>query len=133
MLSNLAWLAVCMLVFTVTTATVRRGSARVSSGTAFTTAFVLCLVLLPIISMSDDLLENRQATLPLAAQSWHLASVASSVGLEVASLLGGWLLFLAIVFAAVSTLICPIDWEVRPYAAWLARAQRLRPPPSCAL
>lgn len=117
----------------MTIAAIRRGSMRVSTGAALSTAVVLCLLLLPVISMTDDLLENQQAAHPLAAQSWHLASEGASVGVEAVSLVSTWLFVLAILFASSLTPNRHGNWDVRRYAAWLARAQRLRPPPSHAL
>ena len=126
---NLVWVSICLLVLVSAGRAVRRGKLPVANRTAFTAALVICLLLLPAISMTDDLLAAHQADLPLAAQTWHMAAEGAAVGLELVSLLCTcWLAFLGATIAlraAVET-----DWNARPHSAWLLRAQRLRPPPA---
>ena len=115
-------------LLTVTYRGVRRGSVRLSMATAMTLGLLLCFILLPVISLSDDLLATRQAALPLAGQSWRIASEDGTIGLELFLSLAAFLLLL----------LCP-DVEARrrdegndgvgAIASWLVRAQRLRPPP----
>jgi hypothetical protein len=129
---NLAWVVVCTVVLTVTVRALRRNALQVPPAIALTAAFSLCLVLLPVISMTDDLLLARQNALPLAAQTWHMATEGASAGLEVAALLSDCLLALLCLLPMVVVSIRPVSSE-RRYSAWLTRAQRLRPPPAPAL
>jgi hypothetical protein len=98
---------------------------------AMTLGLLLCFILLPIISISDDLLANRQAALPLAGQSWRIASEDAATGLD-----------LMLAMAAYLLLLLCVDIDVqrsdegygggRVLAGWLVRSQRLRPPPCTA-
>lgn len=126
--SNLAWAvsAVCLLMATYSG--VRRGSVRLSMASAMTLGVLLCFILLPVISISDDLLANRQAALPLAGQSWRIASEDAKTGLDLLLAITAYLLLL----------MC-VDVEAhrqeegycggRVQAGWLVQSQRLRPPP----
>jgi len=125
---NLVWVSICLLVLGTAGSAVRRGKLPLPKRTAFTAALVICFLLLPAISMTDDLLAAHQADLPLAAQTWHMASEGAAVGLELASVLCTcWLAFLGATLALRATV--ETDWNARPQAAWLLRSQRLRPPP----
>ncbi len=94
-------------------------------------ALLLCFILLPVISLSDDLLAIRQATLPESEQVWRVTSHDPSVGLDIVLAVAAYLLLL---------LAVQREWRlgiregrvVRPMAAQLARLQRLRPPPQLA-
>lgn len=126
------WLAVCVLLFGSTVRTLRRGFLKVSSASALTATLATCLLLLPVISVSDDLLQARQGHLPLAAQTWHLASEAASTGLEATIFPDICLLALLWLSLVVIVQIEP-ERDVRRTSGWLTRSQRLRPPPFFAL
>jgi hypothetical protein len=78
--------------------------------------------------MSDDMLASRQAALPLAGQSWRIASEDAATGLD-----------LVLTMAAYLLLLLCVDIESkrsdegyaggRAQAGWLVQSQRLRPPP----
>jgi hypothetical protein len=129
--SNLVWVIVSLTLLGMTYRGVRRGSVKLSMASAMTLAVLICLVLLPAISISDDLLEARQAVLPLSSQTWRIASEGFSSGLDKVLMVG--LLLLSLLSFAVETPISNQDqWDVRPLAGRLARSQRLRPPPCVA-
>jgi hypothetical protein len=98
---------------------------------AMTLGLLLCFILLPIISISDDMLASRQAALPLSGQSWRIASEDAATGID-----------LMLVMAAYLLLLLCVDVEAqrsdeghaggRVLAGWLVQSQRLRPPP-CAV
>jgi hypothetical protein len=100
---------------------------RVSISSALILAFLVCIILLPVISLSDDLLATRQAALPESEQSWRLASHDAAARVEA-----------LLAFAAYLLLLLPLQsqtsegWThtavLRPIAAVLARSQHLRPP-----
>jgi hypothetical protein len=92
---------------------------------------VLCFILLPVISLSDDLLASRQAALPLAGQSWRVASEDVAVGLELVLAMAAYLLLLLCVDAETHRTDEGYT-GVRATTVWLVRAQRLRPPPCAA-
>ena len=89
----------------------------------------MCLVLLPAISMSDDLLARQQEALEPGAQTWRLSIEGSAM---VADCL------FAVAFSVAALLGTEYAREVRrpagrervtvTVARWLTRAQRLRPP-----
>ena len=80
--------------------------------------------------MSDDLLQARQDHLPLAAQTWHLASEGAATGLELnLTLLAGSCLLALLWLSLTVTIQVEPEREVRRNSAWLTRSQRLRPPP----
>src|ERR1700751_2612972 len=81
--------------FAATLWCIRRGKVRIQAGPALLAVLMICFLLLPVISMSDDILEARQATLPLSGQTWHMAWEGASVGLELVSDVGLFLLLLA--------------------------------------
>jgi hypothetical protein len=126
--SNLIWLLAAISLLAFTYREVRAGSMRVSMASALVLAFVLGIILLPVISVSDDLLAARQATLPAPEQVWRLVSHDASVGVDTLVALGAYLLLLLALQQE-----CRDGWRntrvLRPMAARLARAQRLRPPP----
>ncbi len=131
LVSNLVWLVVSAVLLSVVRRRSQRDALQVSPAAALTATFAVCLLLLPVISMSDDLLQSHQNELPLAAQTWHLASEGAAVGLEVSTLLGASLLLLFLTFMPLRIKVEPAR-RVRPHSAWLTRSQRLRPPPSVA-
>ena len=97
-----------------------------------TLAVLICILLLPVISISDDLLAAQQAALPLSSQTWRMASEGASVGLELLPVLCACLLLLARVATDVRS-IEEGDWDKHPCSAWLTQSLRLRPPPQSAL
>jgi len=129
--SNLIWAVVALTLLGMTYRGVRRGTVRISMASAMTLALLICFILLPAISMSDDLLEARQAALPLAGQTWRMASEGASAGLD--GLLAVGLYLLLLMCFLIETRTSKQDqWDIRPLAGRLARSQRLRPPPSVA-
>src|SRR5437879_1334237 len=110
---------------------VRAGSVRLSMLSAITLALLLCFILLPVISVSDDLLAVRQATLPESEQSWRLASHEAAVGLDLVLAVAAYLLLLLALRPETSH-----GYQerrvLRRMAELLTRSQRLRPPPSLA-
>src|SRR5215469_6154328 len=111
---------------------VRRGIVRIAPVTAVMATLLVCFLLLPAISISDDLMEARQATLPLSAQTWHMASEGASVGLEVVSVIAACLLWLAF-GVGKGLFLDDSERGVRSMEAWLTPSQRLRPPPASLL
>ena len=120
-----------MLFLGMTYIGVRRGRVRLPMASAMFLALVIGLILLPVISVTDDLLAVRQATLPLSGQTWRIAAEDVSVGLDLLLAVAGYLLLL--LCWEIATRLPRKDlWDVRPLAGRLARLQRLRPPPSVA-
>jgi|SRR6187402_616680 len=89
-------------------------------------ALLLCFILLPVISVNDDLLLADQASLPLSGQSWRVAHEDAAVGLNLLFAILAYLLWVC--FGIESRQGSKDLWNVRPLAARLARSQRLRPP-----
>src|SRR5579871_6791825 len=108
----------------------RRGRTALSLCTVVLLSILIGFILLPVISVSDDLLATSQAALPLSGQTWRLASEGSANGLELLVL--GLSLALLMGFLALAHAQVRDQWAVRPLAGRLARLQRLRPPPACA-
>lgn len=130
--SNLVWLGVSLVLVGLTLWGVRRGTVRVAPRGAVMLTLLVCFLLLPVISVSDDLMEARQAALPLSAQTWHMSSEGASVGLEVVSVIEAFLLLLGC-DAGKGQLVDNSDRGGRPMEAWLTPSQRLRPPPASLL
>lgn len=130
--SNVAWAVTTLIVVVITLWAVRRGEVRVPAHSAFLLGLVVCFLLLPVISVSDDLLESRQDALPLSAQTWHLAWEGASVAVELLSIVSLFLLLFedALGYSRRTT---EGDWDIHPFSAWLTRSQRLRPPLRLAL
>lgn len=126
--SNLVWLIAAISLLGFTYREVRAGSVRVSMASGLMLAFLLCIILLPVISVSDDLLAARQATLPESEQVWRLVSHDASIALDTLLAFAGYLLLLLALRPQRRE-----RWRnpgvLRPIAGRLARAQRLRPPP----
>jgi hypothetical protein len=129
--SNLVWVVAALSLLGMTYRGVRRGTVRLSMASAMTLAMLICLILLPAISISDDLLAARQAALPVSGQTWRMVSEAASSGLDKVLMVGLYLL-LMMCFLIETRMTFQDQWAVRPLAARLARSQRLRPPP-CAV
>ena len=130
--SNLTWLGVSLFLLGLTLWRVRRGTTRIPPLAAVMVTLLVCFLLLPVISVSDDLVEARQAALPLSAQTWHMASEGASVGLEAVSILGACLLLLGCELGKVQV-IEEGQSGSRLMDAWLTAVQRLRPPPAFSL
>lgn len=130
--SNLVWAVLSASLLAMTYRGVRRGAVRLSMAASITLALVVCLILLPVISMNDDLLESQQAALPLAAQTWRMAAEQAQVALTFVLAFAAYLLFL-VSFRIESRRGIQEVLEIRPMAWRLARSQRLRPPPPVAL
>lgn len=130
--SNLVWAVLSTGLLWMTYRGVRRGVIRLSMASAMMVALAICLILLPVISMNDDLLELEQAALPMSGQTWRMASEAAQAGLNLMLAFAAYLLLLVTfqVEASRGVLDAPC---VRPMAWRLARCQRLRPPPSVAV
>lgn len=130
--SNLAWLGVSLVLLGLTLWGVRRGTVRLAPTGAVMVTLLVCFLLLPVISVSDDLMEARQAALPLSAQTWHMASEGASVGLEAVSVIGACLLLFGC-DEDNGQVVDESDRGGRPMEAWLTPSQRLRPPPASLL
>lgn len=95
-------------------------------------ALSICLILLPVISMNDDVLESQQAAMPLSGQTWRMASEAAQVGWSLVLTFAAYLLLL-VSFQIETGRGMQDVLEIRPMAWRLARSQRLRPPPVVSL
>jgi hypothetical protein len=129
--SNIVWALLAVVLLGATYSGVRRGSILLSMTSAMMLALLLCFILLPVISLSDDLLASRQAAMPLAGQSWRIASEDAAVGLDLVLALAAYLLLLLCVDHEAHRMAEGYTGE-RATAGWLVRAQRLRPPPCIA-
>ncbi|HEX3572720.1 MAG TPA: hypothetical protein VHU44_18020, partial [Acidobacteriaceae bacterium] len=101
---------------------------KVSMATAMTLAVVMCFILMPLISVSDDLLEARQAVLPISGQTWRMASEDASAGLDDLLMIALYLLML-MCFRTETPASQRDQCEAHPLTGRLVRSQRLRPPP----
>ena len=128
--SNLVWILVSIALLAWILRATQRGRLRVSARSAFVLVVLICLLLLPAISVTDNLLEARQAQLPASAQTWHIASQDISSAVEISSLLLAFLL-IALILTATFRLE---RWNPgrNVIAAWLTRTHSLRPPPALA-
>ena len=108
----------------------RRSTVKLPLASAILLAVVIGFILLPSISLTDDLLAMRQAALPLSGQTWRLASEGSANGLELLAL--GLCLAMLLAFLAEARAAVRDQWTMRPLAGRLMRSQRLRPPPNFA-
>jgi hypothetical protein len=129
--SNLVWAIVALALLGMTYRGVRRGAVRLPMVSAMTLALLICFILLPVISVSDDLLEAQQAALPLSGQTWRMASEGVSAGLD-KLLIVGLILLALLTFLIEGRAPYQDQWNIRPLAGRLARSQRLRPPPLAA-
>jgi uncharacterized membrane protein len=125
---NLSWAIAALVLLGIVHLGIRRGAVRISAASAMLLAMLICLILLPAISASDDLLASRQAALPLSGQTWRVASEGISSGLDQLLEIVLSLLLLTCFLIEVR----PAGRErrcVRPLASRLVRSLRLRPPP----
>jgi hypothetical protein len=125
--SNLIWILLSIVVLAKAYFGVRRGTVKVSMATAMTLAMVLCFILMPLISVSDDLLEARQAVLAFSGQTWRMASEGASAGLDDLLMIGLYLLML-MCFRTETPASQRDRCESHPVTGRLVRSQRLRPP-----
>jgi hypothetical protein len=100
--------------------------------TAMTLAIVMCFILMPLISVSDDLLEAQQAALPASGQTWRMASEGASTGLDQLLMIGLYLLML-MCFRPEAPASQGDECGCHPISSRLVRSQRLRPPPCAVL
>jgi hypothetical protein len=123
---NLVWAVGAVLLLSFAYRSVRRGTSQLSMASAITLALLLCFILLPVISASDDLLDARQAALPLYGQTWKMSSQGIRIGLEALAVSLYVLLLMCFLLIAGKPDVEP--WFARPLAGRLVRSQRLRPP-----
>jgi hypothetical protein len=128
---NLAWAIAALGLLVIVYRAVRGGTVRISMAAAITLAMLICFILLPVISVSDDLIDAQQAALPLSGQIWRVASEGISSGLDQLLAVALYLTLLMCFLIEVQTANCD-QWSVRPLAGRLVRSLRLRPPP-CAV
>jgi hypothetical protein len=128
---NLIWAIAALGLLGMVYRSVCRGTMRTSMATAMVLAGLVCLILLPVISVSDDLLDAQQAALPLCAQTWRIASEGISSGLQNLMAIGLYLMLL-MCFLIEAQIPDQDQWSVRPLAGRLVQCQRLRPPPCAA-
>ncbi len=127
---NLVWALVSVTLLGVVYRQVRRGGLQVSMASAMTLAVMVCLIALPVISATDDLLVARQSGLPLAGQTWRILSEGINTGVELPPLA----LYLALLLSslAVAQTLLQNRCSIRLLAGRLTLSQRLRPPPCAA-
>ena len=125
--SNLVWLLTSLIVLATAYLGVRRGTVKVSMTTAMTLAIVMCFILMPLISVSDDLLEAQQAALPVSGQTWRIASEGASTGLDDLLMIGLYLLLL-MCYRTEAPASQGNECDCHPLSSRLVRSQRLRPP-----
>jgi hypothetical protein len=130
--SNLVWLLISLILLATAYLGVRRGTVKVSMTTAMTLAIVMCFILMPLISVSDDVLEAQQAALPVSGQTWRMASEGVSTGLDELLMIGLYLLLL-MCYRAETPASQGDECDCHPLSSRLVRSQRLRPPPSALL
>jgi len=127
---NLVWAVAMVGLLAMVCRSARQGRIALSLPAAILLAVVIGFILLPVISVSDDLLAARQAALPLSGQTWRLASEGSATGLELLAL--GLCLAVLMGFLAEARTAIRDSWGLRLLAGRLVRSQRLRPPPIAA-
>jgi hypothetical protein len=130
--SNLVWILISLTLLATAYFGVRRGTVKVSMAAAMTLAVVMCFILMPLISVSDDLLEARQAALPASGQTWRMASEGASAGLDDLLMIGLYLLML-MCFRTEAPASQRDQSQLHPLSGRLVRSQRLRPPPCAVL
>jgi hypothetical protein len=124
---NLVWGIVALSLLAVVYRGVRRGGVQVRMASAMMLAVMICLIILPVISASDDLLDARQAGLPPSGQTWRVMAEGFASGVEVPPVA----LFLVrlICSLTVAWIVLQGRRSVRLYAGRCAVTERLRPPP----
>ena len=125
---DFTWLLLTLALCGAAWWSVRRGVVKISMRSALTLALLVGFILLPAVSMSDDLVKSSQDGLPLSSQTYLMSFEGASVGLDLLPLAGLLMALLACLWVTAAR--TPLSqWHVRPLAARLARSQRLRPPP----
>jgi hypothetical protein len=127
---NLVWGMVALSLLGAVYSGTRRGVLSVSAASAMTVAVLICFILLPAISASDDMLDQQQAGLPLSGQTWRLVSEDISTGVELPPVTL-YLMLLICSLAATQTVV-QVRRPIRLLAGRIAVSQRLRPPPFAA-
>ncbi len=127
---NLVWAAVALTLLGVVYREVRRGGLQVSMASAMTLGVLICFIVLPAISASDDLLDARQAGLPLSGQTWRMLSEGVSASVELPPIA----LYLVLLLCSVTVILTVFQdrWSIRLLTGRLTVSQRLRPPPCAA-
>jgi hypothetical protein len=127
---NLFWALVSVALLGVVYRQVRRGKLQISMASAMTLAVLICFIALPVISATDDLLDARQAGLPLSGQTWRMLSEGISAGVELPPLA----LFLVLLLSSltVAQTLLQNRRSIRLLTGRLTLSQRLRPPPCAA-
>lgn len=128
---NLVWAIAALSLLGMVYRSVRYGAKRISMGSAMVLTLLICFILLPAISVSDDLLDAQQAALPLSGQTWRIASEGISSGLDQLLAVALYLMLL-MCFLVEARTTDQDQWSVRPLAGRLVQCQRLRPPPCVA-
>ena len=127
LLLNIVWVVTSVILLGIAFQGVRRGRVKLPLASAIMLTVVLCFILLPIISISDDLLEAQPA-LPLSGQTWRLASEGFTSGLNKQVSVESS--FRLVVHGMLNMRVSHIvQTDTRTLAERLARSQRLRPPP----
>lgn len=125
---NIVWLITALTLLSIAIGAVHNGQTRLPMASTMLATVMLCFILLPISSISDDLVEARQTALPLSGQSWRMASEGLTAGLD--RLAAVAFCFLLIVYAVLDGRWPRCEQsDTRNFAEWLTRSQRLRPPP----
>jgi len=127
---NLVWALVSVALLGMVHRQVRRGKVQISLASAMTLAVLICLIALPVISATDDLLDARQAGLPLSGQTWRMLSEGISAGVELPPLA----LYLVLLLSSltVAQTLLQNRCSIRLLTGRLTLSQRLRPPPCAA-
>lgn len=128
---NLVWAICALSLMGIVYRGVRGGTLRISMASAMMLAMLVCFILLPAISASDDFLDAQQAALPPSGQTWRIVSEGISHGLDNVLAIGLYLTLL-MCFLVEARAIDLDQWPVRPLAGRLVQSQRLRPPPCAA-
>jgi hypothetical protein len=97
---------------------------------AMALAALICLILLPAISASDDMMVASQAGLPLSQQTWRMMSEDFSAGVELPPI--DLFLVLLICLLTATGAVVERCRSVRQIVGRIVVSQRLRPPPSVA-
>lgn len=127
LLLNIVWVVTSVILLGLAFQGVRRGRVKLPLASALMLTVVLCFILLPIISITDDLLETP-AALPLSGQTWRLASEGLTAGLS--KQIAVEFCFRLVVHGMLNMRVShKVQTDTRTLAERLARSQRLRPPP----
>lgn len=124
---NLVWGLVAVALMSVVYRGARRGGLGISIASAMTLGLLICFIVLPVISASDDLLAARQAGLPPAGQTWRMSAEGISAGVDLLPLAA--MLLLLICCLMVAQMLCHERGHGGPLTGRETVSQRLRPPP----